>query len=245
MAANRSWQRRRQRDAWSFGRGQRDRLLAEYQKAYGLAVPPPPAKIIAELLTDFLDATLRFDPLPSDRFAETRFDNGRFVVTVNTEDIEGVKDPEGVQNVGMWHEAIHVIDHAAILRQSSGRQFPGFEVPPQFVCLRSNDPRRRHGTPDDEVEREYWVEEAGRAAAVSLEALQRTESFRALLRAAGRSTGAVTGAWPMLYEAAAETGVNITALVKQLSLEGLIVVDRDENGRSIVHVQPLLIGGVA
>jgi len=46
----------------------------------------------------------------------------------------------------------------------------------------------------------------------------------------------------MLYAAAEAIGVNITALVKQLTLEGLIAVERDGE-RTVVYGQPALIGG--
>jgi hypothetical protein len=245
LVANASWQRRQQEQAWAFGREQCDRLLSNYQTDYGLAPPPPPAKIIDELLTDYLKAALQFDPLPLDRYGETRLEDGKAVVTINSRlgDIEGVKDAQGVENVAKWHEAMHVIRDLDTLVAPASRMFDGFDQPAQIVCYRAAGAKvltRR----DESVEREFWAEEAGRAAAVSLKALQRAESFRALLRAAGRSTGAVVGAWPLLYDAATEIGVNITALVKQLSLEGCIVVDR-EGGRSVVHVQSVLIGGVS
>ena len=46
-------------------------------------------------------------------------------------------------------------------------------------------------------------------------------------------------AWPLLYQAADDIGVNITALVKQLELEGRIALVR-EGGRDLVYVQPKL-----
>lgn len=240
MARNANWHRRRQQEAWAFGREQRDRLLRDYTAEYGLSTPPPPAKIIDELLTDFLHVRLRYDPLPLDRFAETRIIDGRVVVSVNahTEAIGGVKDAAGVQNVAKWHEAIHAIADIDVLRNPPQQAFAGFDVVPAIVCYRG--PKNVLTARDDEAAREFWAEEAGRAAAVSIEALQRSGPFTALMRAAGRSTGAVSGAWPMLYEATAEIGVNITALVKQLQLEGLIVIER-HGDRNDVLVQSTLI----
>ena len=43
--------------------------------------------------------------------------------------------------------------------------------------------------------------------------------------------------WSLLYEAASDIGINISALVTQLELEGRIVVETQE-GRKVVHVQP-------
>ena len=96
------------REAWAFGRELRDRLLLEYQQQYHLQVPPAPALIIDELLTDFLKVDLKFDPLREDVFAQTEWIDGRTVVTVNSlsDKIPGVKDSAGVDNVGKWHEAI-------------------------------------------------------------------------------------------------------------------------------------------
>lgn len=238
--ANASWQRRRQETAWAFGREQRDRLLREYQSDYGIAIPPPPAKIIDELLTDYLKATLQFDPLPLDRFAETRVENGRAVVTINSRlaEIDGVKDAHGVENVAKWHEAIHVIRDLGSLAAPASRMFDGFDRPAQIVCLRSAGQRLR-SFGGETTDREFMAEEAGRAAAVSMPALRRSAAFCALLRSANRTAGTVPNAWAFLYEAAEEIGVNISALVKQLSLEGLITLVR-EDGRDLVHVQPAL-----
>ena len=77
---------RLRQEAWAFGRQLRDDLIEQYRQEYAVAVPPPPALIIDELLTDFLQAELRYDPLPMDRFAQTDWPNGRAVVTVNTLD---------------------------------------------------------------------------------------------------------------------------------------------------------------
>ena len=159
-------------EAWAYGRGQREALLQRYCEEYGLSEAPPPALVIDELMTDFLDIKLRFDPLPPDRFAQTRVVNGTTVVTVNslTAKIRGVKDAMGVQNVGKWHELIHVLDDQAELRHIPQNRFPGFEEPPAVVCMRSGDTPRSGGF----NRREFWAEEAGRAAAVSYPALARS-----------------------------------------------------------------------
>jgi hypothetical protein len=227
----------RRREAWAYGRELRDGLLAEYQRKYGLQSPPPPALIIDELLTDSLNVDLRFDPLPTDVYAQTEWINGRAVVTVNTLSghIPGVKDAAGVDNVGKWHEAIHIVRDLHVVRTVPAPMLPGFEAPPTVTCHRG---LRRSLTPEC-IAREFWAEEAGRAAAVSFVALAQSQSFQELCEIASRVAGPVPGGFPLLYEAAKDIGVNITALVKQLTLEGRIEV-RQESGRRTVCVQPSL-----
>jgi hypothetical protein len=228
----------RRREAWAFGRELRDGLLAEYQRQYGLQSPPAPALIIDELLTDFLKVDLRFDPLPRDIFAITEWVDGRAVVTVNTLSscIPGVKDAAGVDNVGKWHEAIHVVRDLHVVRVEPQPTLPGFEAPRLIACHRGSE---SSSTPEVRA-REFWAEEAGRAAAVSFPALARSESFQRLCETAARVSGPVPRGFPLLYEAAKDIGVNITALVRQLTLEGRIEV-RQELGRRTVHVQPSLM----
>lgn len=227
----------RRRQAWAYGREVRNGLLVRYCEAYGLSVGPPPALIIDELLTDFLHVKLHYDPLNTDVFAQTELRDGVPVVTVNslTGSIPGVRDGPGVQNVGEWHEAIHVVDDLNMLRPGASAAFPGFEVPLRIVCYRYGGAR---GSPEAAA-REFWAEEAGRAAAVSFEALARTEAFQTLCQAASKSSGPVARGFPLLYDAAEDIGVNVTALVKQLTLEGWIVAAK-ESGRHVVYVQPRL-----
>jgi hypothetical protein len=203
-------------------------------------VPPPPAKVIDEILTEQLKAKLRFDPLPLDRFAETRLVNGEPVVTISsdTSAIPGVKDAVGVQNVAKWHEAIHITDHLDSLVAPAQAALEGFGIVPEIVCYRAGGALRSR-VQDDVAAREFWAEEAGRAAAVSLDALRRTDAFRSLLRAASHSKDSVRDGWPRLYEAAEAIGVNISALVKQLQLEGFIAVVRI-GGKDQIFVQPQL-----
>ncbi len=227
MPANTSWLQGRREAAWAFGREHCDRLLQQYQQKYG-RVDAPPAMLIQELLPDFLGAKLYYQPMPADRFAETRIDEGELRVIVNSElaRIEGVKDAAGVENVAMWHEAIHVIRDIDSLVRPATLPFPGFEEAPAIVCYRVAGTRERaSGTV---AEREFWAEEAGRAAAVSIPALMRTAGFRELMREARLARGPVRSAWPLLYRSAEAIGVNINALVKQLSLEGRIVVQGKE-----------------
>ena len=237
MSSRVDFVRQRRQEAWAFGRELREGLLAEYQRAYGLATPPPPALIIDELLTDFLKVDLKYDPLPRDIFAHTEWINGRVVVTVNTLSgcIPGVKDAAGVDNVGKWHEAIHVVRDLDVVRVQPQDTLPGFEAPRLIACHRGAESSL---TPQVRA-REFWAEEAGRAAAVSFPALARSESFQRLCETASRVSGPVPQGFPLLYEAARDIGVNITALVKQLTLEGRIEVT-GESGRRMVHVQPSL-----
>ncbi len=227
------------RQAWAFGRDLRDRLVDDYRREYGIAIPPPPAFIMDELLTDFLDVTLRFDPLRLDRFAQTEWLDGRVVVTINslTHEIPGVKDPQGVQNVAKGHEAVHVVRDIKALQAEQGNRFPGFDVPLKIVCYRA----RRPGSDFDR--REFWAEEAGRAAVVSHRALGRSAAFQALMKLEPGSMRANGEAWRLLYKASRDIGVNSRALVTQLRLEGLIDVSK-EDGRNVLRVQPSLFDWV-
>jgi len=242
--ANARWFQAKQHAAWAFGRELRDRLLTEYCQTYSLRVPPPPATIIDELLADVVGVRLRYRSLPPDRFAQTNLDGDTVVVTVNDDiaKIRGVKDALGVGNVAKWHEMIHVVRDLDALRRPATLALPGFGVAQEIVCYRAAD-KGKLASRDESVEREFWAEEAGRAAAVSLDALKRSQPFSELLAAARRTTGSVRAGWPLLYDAAREIGVNISALVKQLQLEGVIVLVRHD-GRDEVAVQPgFLTGG--
>lgn len=232
------WVRQRRHEAFAFGRRFRNGLMDEYQERYGVEVSPPPAVIAGEILTDFLGAKLRYIPMAPDRFAETRFVDGELFVYVNSNanEIAGVGDAEGVSNVALWHEGIHIVSDMDVLREAAQQSLPGLDVEVQVVCRRG----LARSTSSAEVAREFWAEEAGRAAAVSLPALHLSEPFLELLDLAGRTPGPVNRGFPLLYEAAKDIGVNISALVTQLQHEGLIVVER-EDGRSRLHVQPTLL----
>jgi hypothetical protein len=110
----------------------------------------------------------------------------------------------------------------------------GFDAPPRLVC--------RRGEPTDRSAvvsaREFRAEEGGRAAAISMAYLKRSQSFTRLLKGAGRMANGA--AWALLYDLAPELGVNISALVTQLTLEGLIVIEKS-GGKQVLHVQPSLI----
>ena len=238
MNSRAEWLQRRRELAWEHGRQLRNRLLSKYAETYIPSTVPPPAKIIDELLTDFLNAELRYDPLPSNVFAQTEWirRSGRPRVTVNsmTADIEGVRDAAGVENVAKWHETMHVVDDLDVVRTDLQTALPGFALP-TIVCLRSPG----LGLAAVVRTREFLAEEAGRAAAVSHGALAKSEAFLELCDLAGSSLGSIAQAWPLLYRAAADIGVNITALIRQLSLEGRISL-QGPGGRE-VHVQPALV----
>ena len=227
----------RRRQAWSSGRALAARLVQEYRREYGLAEAPPPAIVVDELITDFLNAELHYDPLPLKIYAVTNWNGKNLVVTVNSlsAKIPGVKNPGGVDNVGKCHELIHLVDHASLLLTPNSGTLPGFEATPEFRCYRA----RRQFLTDYDQQREIWAEEAGRAFAVYPPALQNCEFFEDLIRLGQRLS--VGESWRLLYRAADEIGVNPTALVKQLSLEGLVVVEQ-ERGKQRLWVQPALEG---
>ena len=160
-------------------------------------VPPPPAKIADQLLTDFLGANLRFDPLPLNIYAQTEWKDDRPVVTVNsfTGQIPGVKDVEGIQNVAMLHEAVHVERDISELKSGPQLTLPDFGPPTKIVCHRDfrnwRRPGERFSSSGDipESMREFFAEEAGRAAAVSYQqALSRSEAFQGFCRLGDKGT---------------------------------------------------------
>ena len=133
------------------------------------------------------------------------------------------------------------------LKSGPQLSLPGLGPPPKIVCHRGFATMKRPtrtpqiGTRRDESLREFWAEEAGRAAAVSYEALARSEAFRAFIRLRQVGSVAANGErWRLLFRAAEDIGVNISALVKQLGLEGQIVVQK-EGGRQVIHPQPSLM----
>ena len=162
---------RTRRAAWAFGQEFRDGLLSQFKERYGVLDVPPPALIIAELLTDFIGVDLKDDPLALNVYAQTEWLDGKPRVTVNSpiHRMKGVKDPEGVKNVAMWHEGIHSVRDIDAIRLGRPGVLPGFDAPPKIVCYR----------------------QAGRAAAVSHAALAKSPAFRELLLLAERSGGRV------------------------------------------------------
>ena len=225
-----------QREAWAFGRQLRASTLAQYEDEYGEKAPPP-ALIGPEILRDFLGAKVTYDPLPLNLFAETTVDAGAPWVTINslTARIDGVKDASGVQNVGVWHEAIHVVRDLHSIRVGPQAALPGMPVNPKIACHRE----KSVGSSRADWAREYFAEEAGRAAAVSYPHLLETPAFQQFIERAQRRLASTASCWPLLYKAAEQIGVNISALTKQLQEEGLLVIER-HNGRPILYPQPAL-----
>ncbi len=221
-------------EAWAAGRALADSLLGQYCEKYKQRTLPPPAKVIDELLTEFLGCELARAPLGVHVFAQTEWIGDVTIVTVNSETsrIQGVKDVQGVENVAKWHEAIHVINDQPSSKPGQG-MLAGFEAADRIVCRRGE--QADHSS--QVAAREFFAEEAGRAAAVSPQHLRWAVSFHRLIQGGGRLSNA--SSWHYLYEAAADLGVNISALVTQLELEGLIVVETVA-GKRLLHVQPTL-----
>jgi hypothetical protein len=170
-------------------------------------------------------------------------------VTVNslTGKIPGVKDEAGVQNVAKFHEAVHVDRDLPELKAGPQLSFPNFAPPTRIVCHRGFNRWKppsspsRPGIAGDYSLREFWAEEAGRAAAISYQALARSEAFRAYKRLTQMGSGAANGERGRLLRRAAEDiGVNISALVKQLELEDRIIVQK-EGGRQVIYPQPAFL----
>lgn len=221
------------REAWAAGRALKDDLLRQYCEKYRKETSPPPAVIIDELLTEFLGVSLEVVPMELNVFAETEWLPGETVVRVNsrTKEMAKVKDPRGVQNVAKWHESIHIVDHAP---GQNGQQALLLELEPPKVICRRGKPLDRSS---EQAAREFWAEEAGRAAAVSLQHLWQSAAFQELM---SRDTRLSNGEnWACLSQAAEDIGVNSSALVKQLQLEGFIAIEV-VGGRNILRVQPEL-----
>lgn len=223
-----------QRDAWAYGRSLRDSLLGDYEREYGEPAPAP-ALIGGELLTDFLGARLSYDALPLNVFAETTWQEGQPLVTVNsrTREIDGVKDPEGVANVGTWHEIVHVQRDLSEVRRGPQATLEGFLPNLTIACHRERSSRAR----GEEFRREYFAEEAGRAAAISFPHLIQNPAFRQFVYLGERRLASSSMAWQALYASAEAIGVNISALIKQLEAEGFLLVERG-GGRSTLYPQP-------
>lgn len=224
--------------AWAFGRDLRDQLMQRYREKYGIETLPAPAFIVDELITDFLSAKLRFDPLPEDRYAQTELIDGRLTVTVNklTADIPGVVDAEGVQNVAKFHESVHVVRDVNVLRQRQQFRLEGIEAVDRIVCFRQGF---GHARDHAASRREFWAEEAGRAAAVCHASLNRSSAYTTLMELRPSEQIRNDEAWHLVFQAAADIGVNRSALVTQLQAEGRISVS-SEGGRNVLRVQPML-----
>ena len=109
----------------------------------------------------------------------------------------------------------------------------GFDPVRRLVCQRGE---RAHKS-NYEASREFFAEEAGRAAAVSYPHVLRSEWYERLLNLAGRQ--ASPAAWSCLYRLAESLHVNVSALVTQFEHEGWIVTEGKGAG-SKVSVQQTL-----
>jgi hypothetical protein len=146
----------------------------------------------------------------------------------------GVKDEQGVQNVAKFHEAVHVVRDLPELKPSPQLFMVEFGTPAKIVCHRrpstrsSSGDTSRSGSGGNGSRREFWAEEAGRAAAVSYAALARSDAFQAFIRLRQSSGTEANGErWQLLNLAAEYIGVNRSALVRQLQLEGQIVIQQE------------------
>ena len=229
------WTEARRREAWAHGRSMRDSLLRQYEREYGIPAPPP-ATIGPELVTDMLGYGMAYLPLARTVYGETTWEDGRPHITMNTRtaEIPGVKDAEGVISVGIWHEIIHTDRDIAEVRVGLQGVFDGM-LPNLTIACRRDQPTSRRSR--EEASREFFAEEAGRAAAVSYVHLARVEAFRQFFYRSQRRMASNAEGWQLLYEAARAIGVNISALVRQLELEGYLTIERSAQ-RSVLHVQP-------
>lgn len=226
MAGRADWLDRRRRDAWQTGRDRAADLAEQYRQRYKLPAAPAPAVVVYELITDLVGIKLHFDPLPLDRYAQTRWLNGVPLITINslTGQMPDVRHVEGVQRVAAFHELMHVLDDGDVAHDPLQRAFPGLDEPVPVICYREPSGRRNRSL----SEREFRAEEGGRAAAVAIWALEREPAWRELCERAARDPdGEVTSPWPLLFQCADALCVNISALTKQLRYEGRLVVTSD------------------
>lgn len=234
VANSADWLERARRDAWQTGRDRAADLAEQHRQYYRLPIASPPAKIVYELITDFLGFELHFDPLPLDRYGQTKWKSGKPVITINslTHRMPGVKHVAGVQHVAALHELMHALDDSDLLVSPLQGALAGLEEPVPIICYREAGRQRR----TNPTHREFRAEEGGRAAAISIWALEREPAWREMLkRAADRQDGEVIGGWSLLYACAEAIGVNPPALVKQLTLERRIVRTPAPNGPERIY----------
>ena len=161
--------------------------------------------------------------------------------------IPGVKDALGVQNVATLHEAVHVERDLPALKVGPQLAFTGFDQPFRITCRHTAGPSYAGanqiptGSSGSVSSREFWAEEAGRAAAISYQALSLSPAFRNFVTLAPRAGPGLNGEkWRLLGLAATDIGVNISALVKQLKLEGRLITEI-ENGKTLIYGQLSLL----
>jgi len=197
--------------------------------------------VIDDLLENVQGVRLREEVLPLDTYAQTEFVAGRVEVSINSRisDVPGVKDPGGVAYVAKWHESIHVefdtnLDGA---RQAGDQEcLPGLvgEAPRTIAC------RRVEGGFDDRLAMEFRAENAGLAAAIAIQDLERCEPYLEFKQVSADGGDISSPGWGLLYDIAEAIGVNISALVKYFSQHGVLSVIDDHGKRRLIAATPLI-----
>jgi hypothetical protein len=197
--------------------------------------------VIDDLLENVQGVRLREEVLPLDTYAQTEFVAGRVEVSINSRisDVPGVKDPGGVAYVAKWHESIHVefdtnLDGA---RQAGDQEcLPGLvgEAPRTIAC------RRVEGGFDDRLAMEFRAENAGLAAAIAIQDLERCEPYSEWRRLLAQGGDVSKPGWTLLYSIAGEIGVNPSALVKLYGQLGVLAVLDSSEGRRLIATTSLV-----
>ena len=216
-------------EAYEFGRAHREALVSEWMSQTGETTRPLLRDIIEEVITDVLNARLRDEILPLDRFAQTERVNGRFEVSINSriDEMPKVKNVAGIRYAAEWHETIHIVRDfpTEVAPGLAGQeQLPGFAVePPELVVCRG------FGDIDSRAERarESFAESAGTAAAICRDDLARCPEYGefTLLISKGGALG--KNGWRLVYRIADFIGVNGPLLSKFWQHQGFIRVGRD------------------
>jgi hypothetical protein len=219
-------------EAFALGVCLREQLVSEYITQNALAERPLLKDIIEDLITEVQGARLRRGVLPLHTFAQTERVGTRLEVTLNSRlaAMERVSEPALLEHVALWHEAVHIaVDFATVPEHIPGTEqltLPSLEAasPRLVMCRRGLPPGVRES--DANWMREFRAEHAALAAAIAGPDLQRCMAFQALCVRAEQGGELGGQGWRLLYETGAFIGVNISALVRYLSLRGLIAVER-------------------
>jgi len=228
-------------EARRYGVLHRERLVATFMEREGLTQRPALKEIAEQLVEDVQGARLMHEVLPLDRYAQTERVGSRVVVSINTRiaEMEGIKDAAGIALVALFHESIHVADdfaHPGDEVSSHLQGLPGFEVElPRLVVCRGPGEGLRGAA----LEREFWAENAGLAAAICGEDLARSPAFARLQERAALGGELGTHGWNLLYSAAGDVGVNASALIKHLGFVGALRVEKVD-GRNRLLAAPNL-----
>lgn len=229
----------RRAEAWPFGEQHRESLLREHMQRRGLTKRPLLHEVVEDLIEDIQGARLVEEVLPLNTYAQTESEGGRIRVVMNSRvaEIPRVKDPKGVRYVTLWHESIHVaLDMNPDPALSSGAQlgFSGIQGPDtKVIACRTARPAGR-----EQQALEFFAENAGLAAAIAEQDLQRCPAYRDFLNRMDR--GGVLP-WPIAYDIARFIGVNIRALNRYLDHRGFARV-ADQDGKSVLVAAKALVG---